>query len=254
MEPFVNVHVPYYQYRPRELVLDDVGREYSSILKIHDLPPEEKPREKLVKHGPSVLSVGELLAVVLGVGSRKEGVLAMSHRLLKDYGEKAIMHEKDPKKIAEALDIPLIKACQIVACLELGRRFFRSTAIGRPESLRTARQVYEYLRDMQSLPKEHLRGLYLDSHFRLIHDEVISIGSVSGNLVHPREVFRPALAVSAVAVILAHNHPSGVAKASAADIDVTKQLIEAGRVLGITVLDHVIVTRRGFACVPADYS
>ena len=201
-----------------------------------------------------MLSVGELLAIVFNVGTRKEDVLSMSRRLLKEYGEKAIIHEKDPKKISRALDIPLIKACQLVACFELGRRFFKNPDLGKPEFLRTARHVYDYLRDMRSLTKEHLRGLYLDGRFRLVHDEVISIGSIGANLVHPREVFRPALDNGAAAVILAHNHPSGVAKPSEADVAVTRQLIEAGKILGIRVLDHIIVAKNGFASVPADYS
>ena len=241
-----------YRLADTTLVLDEADKRYT--LKIRDLPAEEKPREKLIKYGPAPLSVGELLAVVLNIGTKKEGILVMSHRLLKEYGEKAIIHEKDPRKLCRAMDVPLTKACQIVACFELGRRFFQSSRRGRPEFLRTAKSVYDYLLDMRALPKEHFRGLYLDAHFRLIHDEVISIGSLNANLVHPREVFKPAMDHGASAVILAHNHPSGVSKPSEADIAVTRQLVEAGRILGLHVLDHVIITARGFTSVPADYS
>jgi DNA repair protein RadC len=107
---------------------------------------------------------------------------------------------------------------------------------------------------MRDLPKEHLRGLYLDTHYQLIHDEVISIGSLTSNIIHPREVFRPALEYSASAVILAHNHPSGVAKPSEADILITRQIVEAGKILGISLLDHVIVTKTKFESVPSDYA
>lgn len=241
-----------YQLAATDLVLDDFGKTYT--LKIRDLPVEEKPREKLIKYGPAILSVGELLAVVFTVGTKKEDVLSMSNRLLKEYGEKAIINEKNPKKIAEALEIPLVKSCQLVACFELGKRFFRQSRLGKPEFLRTAKHVYDYLKDMQNLPKEHLRGLYLDSHFRLVHDEIISIGSLNANLVHPREVFRPALEAAAAAVILAHNHPSGIVKPSEADIAITGQLVEAGKILGIRVLDHIVVTKQGFSSIPADYS
>ena len=136
----------------------------------------------------------------------------------------------------------------------MGRRFFQDPGLGKPEFLRTAKQVFDYLHDMRTLPKEHLRGLYLDNRFRLVHDEVISIGGLDANLVHPREVFKPALDHGASAVILAHNHPSGSAEASDADRAVTAQLVEAGRILGIHVLDHIIIARHSFACVPADYS
>jgi len=249
--PYTALQLRNYQIADTDLVLDDIGKKYT--LRIRDLPTEEKPREKLVKHGTDVLSVGELLAIIFSVGTRKEDVLAMSNRVLKEYGGKAIIHEKDPKKLSSALDIPLSKACQLVACFELGRRFFKQSMLGKPDFLRTAKQVYEYLKDMRTLPKEHLRGLYLDSHFRLVHDEVISIGSLSANLVHPREVFKPALETTAAAVILAHNHPSGIARSSEADILITKQLVEAGKILGIHVLDHVIITRNAFSSVPVEY-
>ncbi len=224
------------------------------VLKVRDLPQEEKPREKLIKYGSSVLSVGELLAVILNVGTKKEGVLEMSGRLLKEYGEGVILNQTDPKKVEQALNIPLTKACQIVASLELGRRFFKNPTTRRPQFLRTAKQVFEYLKDMRDLPKEHLRGIYLNNHFQVIHDEVISIGSLTANVVHPREVFKPALDYGASAVILAHNHPSGVTRPSAEDMSITIQLIDAGKILGIHLLDHIIVTKKGFASVPAEYN
>ncbi len=225
----------------------------SYIFTVNDLPEDEKPRQKLINHGSTVLSVGELLAVILNVGTKKEGVLEMSSRLLKEYGEAAIINQTDPKKVEKALKIPISKACQIVACFELGRRFYK-IPVGKPQFLRTAKQVFEYLKDMRDLPKEHLRGLYLNSHFHVIHDEVISIGSLTANVVHPREVFKPALEYSASAVIIAHNHPSGIVNPSAEDVAITKQLIEAGKILGIHVLDHIIVTKDSFVSVPAEYN
>lgn len=234
-----------------DLILDNVEKEY--VLKIKDLPQEDKPREKLIKRGPEVLSVSELLAIVFSVGTQKEGVLEMSGRLLKEYGEKALLNQKDPQRISRELEIPIVKACQLVACFELGRRFFKTPSGGKPEFLRTARQVFNYLQEMRLLPKEHLRGLYLNSYYRLIHDEVISIGSLTANIIHPREVFKPALEYGASALILAHNHPSGIAKASEADIEITKQLVEAGKVLGIHLLDHVILTKQTFTSVPVNY-
>jgi DNA repair protein RadC len=226
--------------------------EQTYVLKIRDLPQEEKPREKLAHYGPEYLSVKELLAVVLTVGTKKEEVLSMSGRVLKEYGEKAIVRETDPKKLSEDLDIPFTKACQIVASFELGRRFF-DTKKGEFRVVRTPQQVYEHVRDMHDLPKEQLRGLYLDAHYRVIHDEIISIGSVDANIVHPREVFKPALERSASAVILVHNHPSGLAVPSEADIVVTKQLVEAGRALGVTLLDHIVVSSNGYHSIPVEY-
>lgn len=242
----------YLQNGSGDLVLDPGEKTY--VLRLRDLPAEEKPREKLMKYGPANLSVTELIAIVLGVGTRREEVFAMSRRLLKEYGDSAIVNQKDPKKIRELLDIPLVKACQIVACFELGRRFFKTPDGKKPITIRTASQVYEYLKDMRELPKEHLRGLYLNNHYQLIHDEVVSIGSLTSNIIHPREVFRPALEYSASAVILAHNHPSGIAKPSEADIAITRQIVEAGKILGVGLLDHVIVTKSKFESVPVEYS
>ncbi len=240
-----------YVQRADDLILDGGEKQY--VLRLRDLPIEEKPREKLLKYGPAALSVTELLTIVLNTGTTKEGVLAMSRRLLKEYGESAIVHQKDPKKIQDALGIPFVKACQVVACFELGRRFFRADG-KKPVIIRTANQVYEYLKDMRDLPKEHLRGLYLDGHYQLVHDEVISIGSLTSNIIHPREVFRPAIEYSASAVILAHNHPSGVSKPSEADLTITRQIVEAGKIVGISLLDHVIVTKAKYESIPVEYN
>lgn len=232
-----------------------MGIDKKYVLRLRDLPAEEKPREKLMKHGPAILSVAELLAVILNTGTQKEDVLAMSRRLLKEYGDSVVVTQRDPAKVSALLNVPIGKACQLVACFELGRRFFETRGSGarKPIVLRTASQVFEYLSDMRDLPKEHLRGLYLDTHYQLIHDELISIGTLTSNVIHPREVFRPALEHSAAAVILAHNHPSGIAKPSDADLVITAQIIEAGRVLGISVLDHVIIAKGKFESVEGEY-
>jgi DNA repair protein RadC len=229
--------------RPYELVDTDVVTgegDTRYVLRVRDLPLEDKPREKLLSLGPGELSHAELVAVLLGVGTRKEEVLAMAHRIIREYGERAIITEKDPARLAATLDIPLAKACQIVASFELGRRAYQSRA-GKPVFVRTAAQAFEHLHGMGGLQKEQLRGLYLNSRFELIHEEIISIGSLTANIVHPREVFRPALEYGAAALIVAHNHPSGSLEPTGADLEVTAQLVQAGRVLGIELLDHLVI-------------
>ena len=225
---------------------------YALPPRLRDMPLEEKPREKLLKYGPDALTLAELLAIVFGVGTKKEELLHMTRRILREYGEQAIADQRDPKRLEEALGLPEVKACQLIACLELGRRLYDKRAGKRPV-LRTARQVSEYVGEMHELPKEYLRGLYLDAHYRIVHDEVVSIGSLTANIVHPREVFRPALERGASALILVHNHPSGDSKPSAADKEVTKQLIAAGKIMGVALLDHVIVAKGKFGSIPADY-
>ncbi len=221
-------------------------------LLIRDLPPEGKPREKLLAQGPEALSARELLAIVLQVGTVKEDILEMSERILRGYGETNVLTERDANKLATEANIPIGKAMQIVALGELGRRTYDKRESGF-KTIRNARDVYEYLVDMRNLPKEYLRALFLNGHNRVIRDEVISIGTVNSNIVHPREVFRSGIESNAVAVILAHNHPSGEAIPSTEDEDITKQLIQAGKILGIRVLDHVIITKEAFTSVKADY-
>lgn len=240
-----------YLIRDGDLLLDaptSRAADNNYILRVKDLPDDEKPREKLLSGGPQVLSTAELVSILWGVGSRGEDVLAMARRTVQDYGEKAIGNELNAKRLAETADIPLVKACQVVAGFELGRRFY-ATSAGRPLHVRNAKQAFEYLRDMGRYQKEQLRGLYLGSRYQIIHDEVISVGSLTSNIVHPREVFQPAVERGAVAVIIAHNHPSGSLEPTMADLNVTEQLVAAGEVLGIELLDHLVIAGNKYASV-----
>ncbi len=227
-----------YALQANDLLIGERPDQY--VLRVKDLPDEQKPREKLIFQGPDSLSLAELVAAILGTGTKKEEVFLMAQRIVKEYGEKAIAAETDPQQMAEVLSIPLTKACQLIAAFELGRRFFASQA-GRAVYVRNARQAYEYLRAIGYSTKEQLRGLYLNSRYEIVHDEVISVGSLTANIVHPREVFRPAIEHSAVAIIIAHNHPSGNLEPTSEDIAVTGQLRAAGKLLGIDLLDHLVI-------------
>lgn len=243
-----------YTVRDNALLLSDSQGELSHYYipeRIRDRAPEDRPREKLLQFGPNALTVSELLAVVLGVGTIKEDVLSMSHRALREYGERSLAGQKDAKALHEDLDIPISKAAQIVACGELGRRFFQRNDRG-ITVIRTAQDVFDYVKDMRSLPREHLRGIYLNTHYQVIHDEVISIGTINANIIHPREVFKPAIEYAAAAIILVHNHPSGVTKPSEEDYETTRRVYKAGQLLGIDLLDHVIVTDERFESIPLD--
>jgi DNA repair protein RadC len=239
-----------YAIKNNVMFLDRPFRKY--VLTIGDLPTEGKPRERLIKQGPEALGLKELLSIVLNTGTIKEGVLEMADRIIRDYGEKSILAEKDVNKLSREMNIPIVKACQIVAIGELGRRVYEKNQNGF-SIIRNAKDAYDHLQDMRNLPKEHLRGLYLNSHNRIIRDEVISIGTINSNMIHPREVFRPAIESNAAALVLAHNHPSGEAAPSKEDIEITKQLVQAGKILGISLLDHVIITKDTFASIQANY-
>ncbi len=216
-----------------------------NIIAVRDRAQDEKPREKMIKMGPNNLSSAELLAIILSSGTKKEEVLNMASRILKEYGRNAIINEKNPKNIEKEFGLPLVKSCQIVACFELGRRFFKENQTG-TISIRNAKQAFEHLKDMGKLNKEHFRGLYLNNHYKLIHSETISIGTLDASIIHPREVFKPALEYSASAIIIAHNHPSGNLKPSNEDIEINQKLKEAGEILGIDILDHLIISKNKF--------
>lgn len=241
-----------YKLADHDLVLTESSPSNGYVLRVRDLPDADRPRERMLAAGPGSLSVAELLAIVWGVGSRSEDVLAMAERTLKEYGQKAIGNELNPKRLAEAAGIPLTKACQVIASFELGRRYYASRA-GRSVHVRNTKQAYQYFKSMGLSQKEQLRGLYLNSRYRVIHDEVISVGSLTASIVHPREVFQPAIERGAVAIILAHNHPSGRLEPTMADIQITEQLVSAGQVLGIELLDHLIITNTKYISIVEDF-
>ncbi len=206
--------------------------------RVSELPEEEKPREKLRKHGPTSLKNYELIAVILGRGTKKEDVLSVSQRIMAQYGNQAIFSEGDVEKLEATQGLSPVKACQVVASFELGRRLFERQ---HELFLRSPEEVFEYVRGMTRLKKEHLRGLYLDTRNKLLKDEIISIGTLNESLGSPREVFAPALQAPAAAIILVHNHPSGDPSPSKDDIELTKRVVQAGEILEIEVLDHVII-------------
>lgn len=207
-------------------------------LRIRDLPEEEKPREKLRKYGPAALKNYELMAVILGRGTRKEGVLELSQRIMSQYGNQAIFSEGDVGKVEKVLGLSPVQSCQVVAAFELGRRLFGKQY---EVFLRSPEEVFQYARDIARLKKEHFRGLYLDTRNKLLKDEIISIGTLNTSLAYPRDVFSPALENHAAAVILIHNHPSGDPSPSKDDIELTKRIYQASKILEIDFLDHVII-------------
>lgn len=227
-----------YSMRDMDTIMGEGETRY--VMRVKDLADEDKPREKLLALGPKDLAVAELVAILLGVGTKKEEVMTMANRILREYGERAIVNELNPQRLADTLQIPLPKACQIVASFELGRRFFEKRS-GKAVFVSTAQQAFDYLKDMGQMKKEQLRGLYLNSRYRVIHEEVISVGSMTSNIVHPREVFQPAIEYGAAAVIIAHNHPSGKLEATYNDLEVTERLLVASKILGIDLLDHLVI-------------
>lgn len=208
-------------------------------MKLREISPENRPRERLEKQGVNVLSDAELLAIILQKGTYAENVIDMSNRLINKFGiEKLAKCSLEELKTING--IGTAKACQIIALFELNKRCSLSKNNGR--IIKSAKDVYDYCHPkLSGLDKEHFTILHLDTKNKVIKDEVISIGTLNGTLVHPREVFKSAIKESANAVILVHNHPSGDSTPSEEDKEITKLLMEAGELLDIKVLDHVIV-------------
>jgi len=209
---------------------------------IKDLPRVERPREKLIRYGPGRLSSAELLAIILGSGTKSENVVELAGRIFKRFGS-----EKLPtvtfEDLKNCLGLGPAKSCEIVACFELGKRLLKDK---RAQIYLTPKDIWEELKDVRDHKKEHFIIFYLDSRNQEIKREVISIGSLNTSVVHPREVFEPAVRNYAAHIIVAHNHPSGEPDPSKDDLALTERLLEAGKILGIEVLDHIIVSRNGF--------
>lgn len=211
-------------------------------MKIKELPKIERPREKLIHYGPEKLSDAELLAIIFRTGKKGVSAIDLAKRLLRNFSDDKFI-KLNIKDLRNIDGIGVTKACQLVACLELGRRYFaknNSNLINSPED------IWKELRDVRNSKKEHFVVFYVDSRNSLIRKDIVSIGTLNTSLVHPREVFEPAVNNFAAQIILAHNHPSGDPDPSDDDIEITKRLIKAGEIMGIEVVDHVVVADHNF--------
>jgi len=210
--------------------------------KIKDLPKVERPREKLMQYGPEKLSNSELLAILLRSGKKGENVIELANKILKRFSK----DELPSLTFNDLKDYPGLgpaKACEIIACFELGKRLLKDK---KAEIYLEPKEIWEELKDLRDHRKEHFVIFYLDSRNQEIKREIISVGSLNANLVHPREVFEPAVRNLAAQIILAHNHPSGDPEPSEDDLLLTKKLVESGKILGIEVIDHIIVAKDDF--------
>jgi DNA repair protein RadC len=214
---------------------------------IHDLPPAERPRERLQRFGVEALSAQEILALILGRGISGESVMVTAQRLLSRFGSLKGIAGASLEELSQIKGIGLAKACQIKAAFELGSRADSSIADVNRCVVKTPEDVVHAVQDrLKGKKKEHFLALLLDTRNHLIKIAEVSIGSLDTSIVHPREVFKEAIAASAASAIFAHNHPSGDPHASDDDIRITKRLSEAGEIIGIEVLDHVIIGAKTF--------
>jgi len=244
------------------------------MVTLRDYPKNERPRERLVKYGAEALSLQELLALIFGRGIKGEPVMSLSQKLLSRFGSLRMIEEASIEDLKTINGLGLAKACQIKACFELARRLdseqaeitsalpkqrqsksfwkeLRHYVGGRLESRRekfvTPKEVFQVVRSkIVNYYKEHLVVVSLDNRNKIIGVDTVSIGTLNSSLIHPRETFEIAIKRHAGQIILCHNHPSGELTPSEDDIKVTKNLISAGNILGIKVIDHLIITKNDF--------
>jgi DNA repair protein RadC len=207
-------------------------------MRIHDIDPENRPRERFLQSGPASLSPAELLALILRFGTRGRNIVDTCNELLSEHTLERLP-ELSLKQLQATPGIGQAKAMQIIAVFELNKRIrYLKNANARVQS---SKDVFEYMKGrVPDEKKEHLTVLFLDAKNRVMKHEIVSVGTLTASLIHPREIFKAAIRESAHAIILVHNHPSGDVQPSNADKQVTTILRQAGALLQMEVLDHVI--------------
>ncbi|QTD43256.1 DNA repair protein RadC [Sporosarcina sp. Te-1] len=208
---------------------------------IRDVHVSDRPRERLIRQGASSLSNQELIAILLRTGTKEESVLMLANRILKSFDKIQDLRDATIEEMMAVKGVGQAKAVQILAAVEIGKRLYQKHTEGK-YTIRSPEDAAAYLMtDMASLQQEHFVALFLNVKNEVLHKQTVFIGSLNSSIVHPREIFREAVKRSAASIIVAHNHPSGHPTPSPEDIEVTKRLVEAGSIVGIELLDHVII-------------
>ena len=207
---------------------------------IKDLPLEERPRERLIHNGPEHLAAAELIAIILRTGSANRSAVNVAEELIATYKDLRGLAKASVAEIASCYGIGPAKAVQLKAAFELGRRVLTSNPVQQP-SIRTPQDIFDLLKaSFQDLDREHFKVVHLNTKNQVLKIETTAIGILSSSPVHPREVFKEAVKMSSAGLVLAHNHPSGDPTPSKDDLLLTSRLREAGEIMGIAVIDHVI--------------
>src|SRR3989339_992354 len=212
------------------------------MTKLKDTPKFDRPREKFLEKGPDALTDGELLAIQLGSGTKNVNVKVLAQKILKKFGDNLINVSVDD--LIKIHGIGQAKALQILSMVALAKRLYdRQNA---PDNLiLSAQDAIKLVPELKDKKQEHLVCLYLNARNALIKKETISIGTLDKSIIHPREIFAPGLEMRTAGVILAHNHPSGDPKPSEQDKQVAKRIIEAGKLMGVNVVDFLIIAKNG---------
>jgi DNA repair protein RadC len=208
---------------------------------IREMPKVERPREKLIEKGPENLKDEELLAILLRTGTREKSALDLAKQILRKFPKKKFQKLRY-EDLIQIKGVDKAKACEILAAIEFTKRILKvgEETLPKIESIKDVIAQISYLREKT---REHLVALYLNARNEVVFKKHLFVGTLDANICHPREIFKHALEKNAASVILVHNHPSGDPTPSKADLEITKRIQEAGKIMGIDVLDHVIISK-----------
>ena len=217
------------------------------VVKIKDIPQSERPRERLIKNGVESLSNEELLAIVLKTGTRGSSAKELASEILSKIGSIKKLRDINYESLSKIKGIGMSKACELLSIIELGKRINKEIDSIINVSLTSTDMVYKFYKDkIGDKQQEYFYCIYLDNRKKIINEKLLFIGTINYSLVHPREVFKEAYLLGASSIICVHNHPGGNPIPSKQDYEITNNLIEASKILGVKFLDHVIICKNNY--------
>lgn len=220
----------------------------TAMYSLSNIPINERPRERLVKYGVETLSLQELLSLIFGRGVKGESVYNISKKLISTFDSLEKLSEVSIEGLRQIKGLGLAKACQIKACFEIARRLKEEDSIEHKNHIiKQPKDLYYLLKEkIINFHKEYFIAVSLDNRNKVINIDIISIGTLNSSLIHPRETFEMAIKNHAASIIICHNHPSGELEPSKDDLIVTQNLVKAGKLLGIEIADHIIITKKNY--------
>jgi DNA repair protein RadC len=205
------------------------------------LPTSDRPRERLYARGAGELSLQELLAIVIGEGTRGSSALVVALGLLGEFGDLVAMGRAGVDEMRRVRGIGFARACQLAAAFELGKRFARAARTNGTSIRAPADVARLFMDEMKHYDREHFKAAFLNTKNQIIRVVTVSIGSLNASIVHPREILKPAIAASAASIVLVHNHPTGDPSPSREDVEFTRRFARCGELIGIELLDHIVI-------------